>query len=317
MVNERLSNSKSRLLSLLRNSSGPISGDALGKKLGISRVAVHKQVQSLTALGYPVISSRSGYSLGQEQKMPLSTWEFQPEENIIVLEKIPSTMDEARHLAEKNPGEDFTVAAKIQSSGRGSRNRVWESPEGGLWATRVIHPGGSALRLQRFVLAGTAVLAGILRDKWKIEAQVKWPNDVLVGDKKIAGILGEARIIGDRIDYLALGLGMNVNNPSLAGAAALKDITGEEADRRELLRAWVSALDSLIKSNDFAGEDTPAWWNTLMPAVGKKMSGFSEGQKVEGIIKEVDGLGRLVLQIPGGALRRLSPGDIDDKWRLK
>lgn len=315
MVNEKHSGSKSHLLLLLRDSPGPLSGDTLGNMLGISRVAVHKQVQSLTASGYPVVSSRHGYSLGQEQRMPLSSWEFRPEEKITVLEKIPSTMDEARRLAEKNPGEDFTIAAETQSSGRGRRNRTWESPEGGLWATRVIHPGGSALRLQRYVMAAAAVLAELLRDKWKVHAEVKWPNDVLVGSEKIAGILGEARIIGDRIEYLALGLGMNVNNVTSAGAAALKDITGREADRRQLLRAWVAALDSLLKSKDFTGDDTPDWWNSLMPALGRKMSCFAGGEKVEGIVKKVDGLGRLVLQIPGGSIRRLSPGDMDDKWR--
>lgn len=318
MVNERQRGSKSPLLLILRDSPEPLSGDALGKMLGISRVAVHKQIQSLIALGYPVRSSRHGYSLGQEVNMPLSSWEFRPEEKITVLEEIPSTMDEARRLAEKNPGEDFTIAAETQSSGRGRRNRVWESPEGGLWATHVIHPGGSSLRLQRFVLAGTAVLARILKESWNIDARVKWPNDVLVDGRKIAGILGESRIIGDRIDYLALGLGMNVNNPTSPDAAALKDITGKEADRRALLRAWVASLDSFLKSADFSadlsGDDTPAWWNSLMPPGERKISGYTGGRKVEGIIKEVDGLGRLVIQIPGGSILRLSPGDMDDKW---
>ncbi len=312
MVNETGTAHKSRLLALLRDSALPISGDSLGRQIGISRVAIHKHMLSLKDHGYPIISSRHGYMLGSEKNLPLTTWEFHPEEHIMVVQTTESTMNEARLRAEKHPGEDFTLAAEKQSVGRGRRNRPWDSPIGGLWATRVIHPGGSAFRIQRYVLAAAAALARLLRDEWNIDAVVKWPNDIQVGKKKIAGILAEARITGDRIDYLSLGLGLNVNNIASPGAAALKDITGREEDRRRLLRNWVAALDLLRESAEFAADGDPTWWNSLMTGIGGKVSYFAGGQKIRGFVIGADSLGRLRLTRTGGSELRLSPGDVDD-----
>jgi BirA family biotin operon repressor/biotin-[acetyl-CoA-carboxylase] ligase len=312
VVNEKHSIKKSPLLSILRTKIEPVTGDELGKIIGISRVAVHKQVQSLIAHGYPVRSGRHGYSLGPEGHIPLTSWEFGPEERITILREVPSTMDEARRIAEKHPGEDFTLASEIQSAGRGRRNRTWESPPGGLWATHVIHPGVSSWRLQRYVLGATATLIRLLREKWSVEAIGKWPNDVLVGDKKIAGILGEARIIGDRIVYLSLGLGLNVNNPTGSGAAALKDITGREEDRRHLLRDWIAAMSKFYKSPDFLGDDIPSWWNSLMRGIGNEATYFAGGQKISGTNIGVDAIGRIKLKETGGSVIALAAGDIDD-----
>jgi BirA family biotin operon repressor/biotin-[acetyl-CoA-carboxylase] ligase len=312
VVNEKSSIKKSPLLTILRTKIEPATGDELGKIIGISRVAIHKQVQSLIAHGYPVKSGRHGYSLGPEAHIPLTSWEFGPEERITILKEVPSTMDEARRMAAKQPGEDFTLASEVQTAGRGRRNRKWESPAGGLWATHVIHPGVSSWRLQRYVIGATATLTRLLREKWSIDAIGKWPNDVLVGNKKIAGILSEARIIGDRIVYLSLGLGLNVNNPASSGAAALKDITGREEDRRRLLRDWIAALSQFYKSPEFLGDDTPLWWNSLMRGIGNEASYFTGGKKITGINMGVDALGRIMLKKTGGSVIRLAPGEIDD-----
>lgn len=312
MVNEFGTDNKSQLLALLRDGTLPISGNNLGNHIGISRVAVYKQMLSLKENGYPIITTRHGYMLGPEKNLPFTNWEFRPEEHIMVVKTIGSTMNEARRRINKNPGEDFTLAAERQSAGRGRRNRPWDSPSGGLWATRVIHPGGSAFHIPRYILAAAASLARLLRDDWNIDAVVKWPNDVLVGSRKIAGILGEARITGDRIDYLSLGLGLNVNNIASPGAAALKDITGREEDRRRLLRDWVSALDRLRSTEEFNNDGDPAWWNSLMTGIGDSASYIAGGRKISGIINGVDGLGRLRLTSSGGSEIRLFPGDVDD-----
>ncbi len=312
MVNESVSSHKSQLLTILRNSSVPINGDTLGSRMGISRVAVHKHIHNLKTYGYPVVSSRHGYRIGPEETFPLSSWEFLPEEHIRVVKATGSTMNEARLWAEHHPGMDFTMVAEFQSAGRGRRNRTWNSPEGGLWATHLIHPGGSAIHIQRYVLAATAALARLLREKWKIEALIKWPNDILVDKKKIAGVLGEARINGDRIDYLSLGLGLNVNNEAAQGAAALKDITGRDEDRRRLLRDWIEELKKLRRSADFSAGKDPLWLNSLMTGIGSKAVFQVGGQKITGIVAGIDGLGRLMLRTHGESVIRLSPGDIDD-----
>lgn len=312
MVNEIGTAHKSWLLALLRDSALPISGDSLGRQIGVSRVAVHKHLRHLVENDYPIITTRHGYMLGSEKNLPLTTWEFRPEEHIMVVKTTESTMNKARLRAEKHPGEDFTLAAEKQSAGRGRRNRLWDSPIGGLWATRVIHPGGSAFRIQKYVLAAAVALARLLRDEWNIDAVVKWPNDILFGKKKIAGILAEARITGDRIEYLSLGLGLNVNNIASPGATALKDITGREEDRRRLLRNWVAALDLLRESSEFAADGDPAWWNSLMTGIGEKATYFAGGQKIRGIVTGADSLGRLRLTSTGGSELRLYPGDVDD-----
>lgn len=312
MVNEDSKSPKHIILTALRESTRPITGENLGRHLGVSRVAVHKHIQFLKRSGYAIISDHAGYWLDDFGALPFTTWEFQPSENIQVLDSVGSTMDEAQAHSQKHRGKDFVIAALRQKKGRGRGERNWESPLGGLWATRVLHPSGTALSVQRCVMAAVVGLAMLLRDTKSLDVRVKWPNDVLIGGKKIAGILGEARISGDHIDYLALGLGMNVNNAvQNQNAEVLARLTGREEDRRSLLRGWIFATDSLLRSPDFHRNGDPRWWNAIMEGKQTTVSFIAAGKMLTGTVQGVDALGRLRLSRPGGSEIRLAAGDIE------
>lgn len=317
MVNKNRSDAKSIILAVLRAAGGPVSGEHLGGELGMSRVGVYKHIRGLREEGYRIIPGSEGYRIEEYDSLPFSTWEFDAAEGVEVMERVSSTMDEAHRRAAKGRaadagGGDFVLAARSQDSGRGRLGRRWDSPRGGLWVTRVIHPAGvCGLDFQRCVMAGAAALARILRERMGLGAVVRWPNDVFIDGRKAAGILGEGRISGDRVVYLALGMGLNVNNETCPGGIALKGLTGREEDRRNLLRGWLAASDALTASREFRERGSPRWWNALMDGRGRPAEIRAGGVLRRGTVLGVDGLGRLRMRCGGGGDIRIPAGDVD------
>jgi len=319
MVNETEIGHGPAVLDLLRRSEDFITGQRIGDHLGISRVAVHKHIRHLKEAGYAVEANRRGYRLSKDPELRFSRWEFGPDEHITVFSEVDSTMDAAARLSRRIADEDFTVAAGTQNSGRDRRGRPWSSPEGGLWATRVLHPAGSALRIQLYTLAGAAVMARILEQGRNLEASLRWPADVLVGRRKIAGVLAEARSSGDRIDYLALGVGVNVNNPVEDGLVSLTELTGRVEDRRAVLRDWTAALERFLAGREFRSEEPPRWFNDRMCDLSQRVTiklADPAGSSAGGRILGVDGLGRLRIATSEGE-RHFAPGDIISIQRIE
>jgi len=123
---------------------------------------------------------------------------------------LPSTNDEAARLASEGAPEGTLVIAQSQTRGRGRMGRTWESPRGGLWMSIVLRPECDSEALPGLTL----VLATALAEALPVEATVRWPNDVYAGDRKLAGILAEARWSGDRMDFCCVGVGINVALPT-------------------------------------------------------------------------------------------------------
>ena len=321
MVNHGGRSPKTAILAILREGSAPVSGERLGLELQMTRVAVHKHIRSLRQAGYTILSDHGGYRILEEGSPAFSTWEFADTERVTVMDGVTSTMDAAHRRVRDGESGDFVLAALTQNNGRGRLGRTWSSPPGGLWATRVIHPAASALDFQRYVMAAVAGLARVLREAIGLEARVKWPNDVLIDGRKVAGVLGEGSICGDRMVYIALGLGLNVNNavtgsrcgPGTDGSrgVALRGLTGREEDRRGLLRGWLASSDALIDSSEFRGRDGPGWWNAIMEGRGRQVEVSTGDGRRRGRVSGVDGLGRLILRCGGGGDLRIPAGDVD------
>jgi biotin operon repressor len=211
------------LLGELRKEPGAwVRGEVLAAGRGISRVAVWKGIRSLAAAGYPVTGGEAGYRLdpggGADFLYP---WEFGEREGLFRwFGRTGSTMDRARDYAEaggrtdRGSGAAMVFTAETQSAGRGSRGRGWVSDSGGLFVTVLTWPG-RALAEYPLVSMGAQIAAartvGALTGKG---ARLRWPNDVYLGGKKIAGALTELSAGGDRIRWIAVGVGINVNNPA-------------------------------------------------------------------------------------------------------
>ncbi|NPV53656.1 MAG: biotin--[acetyl-CoA-carboxylase] ligase [Firmicutes bacterium] len=129
---------------------------------------------------------------------------------IIRLDEVDSTNIFARKLAEEGEPEGTCVVAERQTAGRGRMKRVWFSPGGGLWFSMILRPGVVAGSAGQVGLIGALAVARVLRRIAEIDARVKWPNDVVVEGRKLCGVLAEARIAGDRIEYIVLGMGLNI-----------------------------------------------------------------------------------------------------------
>ena len=204
---------KAHILKLLRASGDVVSGNAICARLGASRVAVWKHIQKLQELGYDIESGARGLpaALIPGQPAPLgvpgprsSAWSTSHE--------APSTMDLAKDLARKGCPAFTTVVAGRQTQGRGRLRRVWSSEEGGLYFTVVLRPRIPVRWSSRVNFLASLTLASILRQGYGVDAGLKWPNDILVGGRKLCGLLSEMESEGEQVNFINVGIGLNVNN---------------------------------------------------------------------------------------------------------
>ena len=203
---------KAQLLKELRSQREIISGEHLSAVLGISRVSVWKHIHKLQELGYHIMSTPSGYRLIDSPDIPFP-WEFSDHDyNILYYPEVSSTMDTAKELARKDCPDFTVVVAGRQTRGRGRLKRQWLSDDGGLYFTMVLRPDIPVLMSSRVNFLASLTLACVLRELFQIDAAVKWPNDILVDGHKISGMLSELEAETDRVLFINIGMGINVNN---------------------------------------------------------------------------------------------------------
>lgn len=234
------------LLEALTQAGGkPLSGAALAKAAGVSRAAVHKRIEKLRAQGHVIVGvNRAGYSLGAAADV-LSDEGFPKGwgKPFFHFGETGSTQEEGKAKAAAGAPEGALFAAERQTAGRGRWGRRWESPAGGLWYSLLLRPAIGPARIQELVLAAAGDWVEALKERG-VDAFVKEPNDVWVGERKLAGVLAEMSSEPDNIHWVVLGVGMNVNNDPpkqvVAPSTSLKILTGRPWRRQELLSAWMS-----------------------------------------------------------------------------
>ncbi|KPY90369.1 bifunctional biotin--[acetyl-CoA-carboxylase] ligase/biotin operon repressor BirA [Pseudomonas syringae group genomosp. 7] len=302
------------------------SGQVLGNALGISRSAVWKQLQQLEVdLGIEVHKVRGrGYRLAA----PISLLSaagivqcgFPANWSVRTYDTIDSTNAEAARLIAQGESMPLLVVAEQQTSGRGRRGRKWVSPFAeNLYYSLVLRIDGGMRQLEGLsLLVGLAVM-NVLRDMGVHGAGLKWPNDVLVGRQKIAGILLE--LIGDPADvcHVIIGIGVNVNMRSSFEVdqlwTSIRLETGSLIDRNQIAALIGSQLDALLvvhRKEGFAAfqkewERGHLWQGAAV----KLLSGI---QEVEGVVLGVDSLGALRLEV-SGVEKSFSGGELSLRLR--
>ncbi len=248
MVNK---STKQKILELLKDSPSLISGEEISARLGISRVAVWKQIKSLTQQGYPVHSGPKGYSLDSSGDC-LSRLEFSEEEEILYYDELGSTMDEAvRQIQIQGPEtRSFLVLAEHQSAGMGRDNSPWDSPSGGIYLTFVLKenmPLNRAVELKNTGIL-TALMAlenlGISRE----DLSCTTGGDILLQNSKVGGILEEYQVRGGEILWFALGMGIHLNDSPPQGLSSVKSRYNGELNRVALIRDLKKIWNKLLKS---------------------------------------------------------------------
>jgi BirA family biotin operon repressor/biotin-[acetyl-CoA-carboxylase] ligase len=301
---------KGRILNILRAEKNVVSGENLSARLGISRVSVWKHIKKLQEIGYHIEATPKGY-LFISAPDALYPWEFgEKEHNIHYFDEVDSTMDIARELARKQCPHFTVVIAGRQKKGRGRLKRSWLSSEGGLYFTIVVRPKIPPVLSSRVNFAASMILAQTLRNMFNINAMVKWPNDVLVDGKKISGILSEMEAEIDRVSFISIGIGINVNNdptPYEHMATSLKKILGKEVPRIEVLKAFLDHFEDAVNDADF--DNVVSEWKRYTETLNRHVRIVTAHEVFEGLAVDVDDNGALILKLADGSMKKIIYGD--------
>ncbi|MCX7770487.1 MAG: biotin--[acetyl-CoA-carboxylase] ligase [Proteobacteria bacterium] len=266
---------KNQLLEVLRLFSDAkgnyLSGEEIGKRLKISRTSVWKYIKSLQETGFIIEGKTNiGYKFIFPTDTPLVIdLDTELFKSTIALIETESTNDIAKEFSKKL-SENFIVVAEKQTKGRGRRGRQWSSPFGtGLYFSLFLKPNLPVSVIPRLtILAGVAVSEAL--DKFGVETKLKWPNDIMIGNKKVGGILSEMSLEGNEIDYVILGIGINVHTDYDSfpddfrdKAGSIRTETGKSISRRELFKEILKNLESryieFYDKNGILGEVRYIW----------------------------------------------------------
>lgn len=206
-----------KILNELKKAKAYISGESLSSNLNVSRAAIWKHIKNLKTKGYIIDGiSNKGYKLisspdliNKSELLPLIKTSIIGK-NIIHFDDIDSTNIKAKELAQNNIENGSIIIAEKQTFGSGRFNRKWVSPIGGLWFSLVLRPTIPPTEAPKITQIAAASIYKTLSDL-NITSTIKWPNDILLNDKKLCGILAEMKCDMDSVHYLVLGIGMNIN----------------------------------------------------------------------------------------------------------
>jgi len=305
-----------------------LSGEQLSRSLNLSRAAVWKYIKKLQSLGYKIQTRQNlGYKLLAKPEL-LLPWEvadgLQTEifgRKIYYFDTIDSTQSFALRLALKPYENGSIVIAERQTRGKGRLNRRWISPKGGIWLSILLKPDFEVSYVSLFPIITSLALAKAIEKVLKLKPRLKWPNDVTLNNKKVAGILIEASIETNKIDYLIIGVGINFriqpkmvsrllkNSENFYGITTLVG-KNKESDPVELLQEFLYELEQLyrkILSGNL--KEIRNEWIKKSSTIGKNVTISTPTGLVKGKAVSIDENGALLLSRKG-KIRCLLVGDV-------
>jgi len=304
-----------------------VSGEEIGRRLGASRAAVWKQVQTLRRKGFGIEGARgAGYRLlGRPDRIekdelisrisPTSMWT-----SFHLFAETDSTNIRAVHLAESGAPHGTVLCADSQTGGRGRLGRTWESPPGvNLYVSLLIRPPIDPRDAPRLTLVAAVALAEAVEETARVPAALKWPNDLYLHGRKAAGILAEMSADLDRLRHVVIGVGLNVN----AGpkdfpadlrpkATSIRQESGRSVLRVEVLARFLSRFEETY-GTFLSGGFSPLLpaWNRRCLLAGKQVLLRHGERETRGTAVHVDGEGALIFRPEGtAATERIHGGEI-------
>ncbi|QRK07018.1 biotin--[acetyl-CoA-carboxylase] ligase [Archangium violaceum] len=302
------------------------SGEALSAKLGLSRTAVWKHVQSLRGKGYRIdaVPAR-GYRLVDVPDR-LSPLELTPllsthhvGQAIHFHPSLPSTNEAAFRLAADGAEHGEVVITEQQTAGKGRRGRTWVSPTGlNLYFSVILRPELPPQRAPELTLVAAVALAEALRET-EAEALIKWPNDVQLGGRKVAGILTELSAEPERVHFVVLGIGVNLNAgpedfpPEVAATAtSLSQVLGRRVNRALFTAALWGRLEEWLDLHHEVGFDPVRQrWTELSSTLGQEVLVRTDRSELRGVAEDIDVSGALMVRTAEGSLERVLAGDVE------
>lgn len=231
-----------------------------------------------------------------------------------------STNKKARALAEADAPEGTMIIAETQGDGRGRRGRAWASPKGGLWLTLVLRPNIPPNRAPIITLLTGVVVAKTIRKTTELDASVKWPNDVRIHDKKVCGILTEISTEPEIINYILLGLGINVNilktdfpKELQNTITSLQEELNSEVDSinflQELLMEFEKEYLRFSKSPANSIPKILETWRQYSDTLGRNVKIVTISGEITGLAAEISNDGALIVVTEHGDEHKIVAGD--------
>lgn len=318
---------KATLLEALKQTRNTcVSGQRLAQRLGISRTAVWKHINSLCRDGYTIKScGKLGYRyVGAPNKLlPLEITHGLKTEwlgrYVVHYIQVGSTQDIAKEMVSKRVPHGTLIIAEAQTKGRGRLGRIWLSPEGqGLYFSLILRPQMSPIHAPKLTLMAGVAIARTIELATTIKAQIKWPNDVLISGRKVAGILNEIDAEMDRINAIILGVGININQDTASfprelrnEVTSLKLEVGREISRLEILQTLLVELENLyedLKDGNFP--NILETWRKMDITLGSQVKAVLIDREILGEAIDIDQDGALLLKDKRGDIHRLLSGDL-------
>jgi BirA family transcriptional regulator, biotin operon repressor / biotin---[acetyl-CoA-carboxylase] ligase len=320
-----------RILEMLRHREAPLSGAEMSKSLGISRNAIWKHIKTLRKEGYHIAAKpASGYRLLGIPSHP-TPWEIQAGLGtdqigrwIYTLPQASSTNEVAFRLALKGVEEGAAVLAESQTKGKGRMGRRWESPVGlNIYLSIILRPRIVPSKTPLITLMAAVACAEAIDEIAGLLPAIKWPNDLLLERKKLGGILTEADMELDRINFVVVGIGINVNMPRRSFPPSIKDTAtslqealGRKTSRTVLIQAILRHMELWYKRiGQGRGKEITRRWKELAMIEGQEVEVTSLGEVVRGRALDIDEDGALLVQTDNTTIKKVVAGDVTLKGR--
>ena len=293
---------------------GVVSGEELAERFEVSRNAVWKHVETLRDAGFIVESTSDGYRLSSVPKYGGFAVKYRLRERgdtkyigneTEYHDFVESTNDIAVERAREGVEEGYVVLADEQTGGRGRRERVWESPSGGIWTSVVLRPDFAPRDASLVTLAASVAVARAVEET-DVEPTIKWPNDVLIDGEKLCGILVEMEADAESISHAVVGIGLNANaKPRVPDASptSLAEHVGK-VDRAVLTANLLAELEDAYESGDGILDE----WRERSSTLGREVRVETPNETVEGVAESIDATGALVVSTDEGE-RVVTAGD--------
>lgn len=312
------------VLKILTDADGYVSGQDISEKLGVSRQSISKAVKALKEKGYEISSvTNKGYMLVSAPKY-LNEYSIKKHlktavigKNLVVLDTVGSTNDYLKTEGNKGCANGTVAATREQTKGKGRLGRAWQTNKDDcVMFSFLLRP-----KIAPCEVAGITPLAGLavckaIRKYTGIDCKIKWPNDIIVGNKKMVGILTEMSAEFDGVEYVVTGIGINADHASFPEEIAHKATsvfieTGSHIDKNEFLACVINQLEEDFIANDMKlSEKAIKEYTALCATIGRSVSFTRRGEAVSGVAVGVNGNGELTVRLSDGTECIVNSGEV-------
>ena len=316
---------KSEILRLLKENDAYISGQQLCERFHVSRTAVWKVIEQLKKEGYQIEAVRNkGYRLidspdvmsrAEIESLMNTTWAGK---KVVYYDETDSTNNQAKAYGEKGEEHGTLFVADMQAAGKGRRGRVWVSPAGSsIYMTILLHPDVLPTKAPQLTLVMAMAVAEGIRKVTGLETKIKWPNDIIVHGRKVCGILTEMSTEIDYINYVVIGVGINVNQETFPEeirdtATSLKIETGSSVRRSVLIATIMECFEQFYEvfmtTEDLSGLQER--YNAMLVNLGREVRVLEPGNEYEAHALGINRTGELIVRTPDGQEKEIYAGEV-------